>query len=144
MGKQRGSDTRLTTNYPKERKTKFDNPLQDQLADQLDTGESIFTIDGRKRSKTAIPIGGSSFRDPQTTPTRTDDKTPINAGWVNSGYDQSDAVVPQPTAPKNGRGFSKYSGDSGVNSGLSDYISRMDPGRISSRRWRESVTDYRM
>ena len=74
----------------------------------------------------------------------TDDKTPINAGWINSGYDQSDVVVPQPTAPKNGRGFSKYSGDSGVNSGLSDYISRMDPGRISSRRWRESVTDYRM
>ena len=74
----------------------------------------------------------------------TDDKTPINAGWVNSGYDQSDVVVPQPTAPKNSRGFSKYSGDSGVNSGLSDYISRMDPGRISSRRWRESIQDYRM
>ena len=31
-----------------------------------------------------------------------------------------------------------------MNSGLSDYISRMDPGRLSSRRWRESVTDYRM
>ena len=74
----------------------------------------------------------------------TDDKTPINAGWINSGYDQSEAVVPQPTAPKNSRGFSKYSGDSGVNSGLSDYISRMDPGRISSRRWRESIQDYRM
>ena len=75
---------------------------------------------------------------------RTDDKTPINAGWINSGYDQNDVVVPQPTAPKNSRAFSKFSGDSGVNSGLSDYISRMDPGRISSRRWRESIQDYRM
>ena len=49
---------------------KFNNPLQDQLADQLDTGESVFTIDGRKRSKSAIPIGGSSFRHPETTPSR--------------------------------------------------------------------------
>ena len=61
---------RLPANYPKEQKAKFRDPLQDQLADQLDTGESIFTIDGRKRSKSSIPIGGSSFRPPETTPTR--------------------------------------------------------------------------
>ena len=61
---------RLPANYPKGQKAKFRDPLQDQLADQLDTGESIFTIDGRKRSKSSIPIGGSSFRPPETTPTR--------------------------------------------------------------------------
>ena len=67
---------------------------------------------------------------------------PGNVGWTNTAYSREDLVVPQPVSKS--RGYSKDSRDSGVNSGLSDYMSRMDPGRLSSRRWRESVTDYRM
>ena len=69
-------------------------------------------------------------------------KSPINSGYINTGYQRNNPSVPQPTGKS--RAFSKDSRDSGMNSGLSDYISRMDPGRLSSRRWRESVTDYRM
>ena len=66
----------------------------------------------------------------------------MHSGYINTGYRRGDPSVPQPSGKS--RGYSKDSRDSGMNSGLSDYISRMDPGRLSSRRWRESVQDYRM
>ena len=89
-------------------------------------------------------LPGITIRLPPTGLRRTGgdlDKPPGKDGWTNSGYD-GELVVPQPTSKL--RGYSKDSRDSGVNSGLSDYMSRLDPGRLSSRRWRESVTDYRM
>ena len=45
---------------PKQTQTRFHEPLETQF----DAGDSVFTVDGHKRSKSAIPIGGSSFRSP--------------------------------------------------------------------------------